>query len=103
MVSGDQRENDAVRHAKGDLDVSDTPTPESARPLWMTWWHRVRQAFVHPPPPAQHQSPPEIIPPATAGAEPGLVDVGEQHTFVDATFSKRAFRLNLRSDNAPFY
>jgi hypothetical protein len=81
-VYGDQRKNDAVRHSKGDLDLVDTPTPESAHPLWMTWWHRVRQAFVHPS--AQHQNTPEIPP-----AEPNL-DVGEKHTFVDAAFSKRA-------------
>jgi hypothetical protein len=88
MVDNDQRKSDAVPHPRADLDHVDTPILESARqPL--IWWHRVRQVFAHLP--AQRQNIPRIFHvESDRDSEYTFVDVDE-HTFVDATFSKRVF------------
>jgi hypothetical protein len=78
MVDSVQRKND---YPKADLDAVDTPILESARTP-RALWPRVRQVFAHLS--AQRQSTPDI---SNAGRD---LDVCE-HTFVDATFSKRAF------------
>jgi hypothetical protein len=84
MVDNDQRKSDAVQHPRADLDH----VVESARqPL--IWWHRVRQVFAHLP--AQRQNIPRIFHvESDLDSEYTFVDVDE-HTFVDATFSKRVF------------
>ena len=88
MMDNDRRKSDAVQHPRAALDHVDTPVMESARQPSI-WWHRVRQVFAHRP--AQRQNIPRIFRvESDLDSEYTFVDVDE-HTFVDATFSKRVF------------
>jgi hypothetical protein len=82
-VNSEESKNDTLQHSTMVPDLVDTSISKSVRPPRMSW-HRIRQVFS--PLPARGR--PRIS--GTLHAEPGSHSVGG-HSFVGATFCKRAF------------